>query len=71
MQRATISDDFGETSAIIKCEIDDNILDIDDTIDKIPSIMAVGGINSGNNNNFGSNTEILDCVVCGDRATGT
>ncbi|CAF3711333.1 unnamed protein product [Rotaria socialis] len=69
VQHAIMTDEFGETEPIIKLETDENCLDFDDDVHGNQAIMALG-INSTNNNNFGNNTEILDCIVCGDRATG-
>ncbi|CAM2697686.1 unnamed protein product [Rotaria socialis] len=64
-----MTDEFGETEPIIKLETDENCLDFDDDVHGNQAIMALG-INSTNKNTFGNNTEILDCIVCGDRATG-
>lgn len=56
-----MSGEFGETQTIIKNEINDDGFDFDEGG---PSAMSLD-ISSSNNIN-----EILDCVVCGDRATG-
>ncbi|CAF3008545.1 unnamed protein product [Rotaria socialis] len=69
VQHAIMTDEFGETEPIIKLETDENCLDFDDDVHGNQAIMALG-INSTNKNTFGNNTEILDCIVCGDRATG-
>ncbi|UJR14084.1 hypothetical protein I4U23_001080 [Adineta vaga] len=67
MQRAVINSEFDERVTIIKCENNEDCLEHD--MQRISTTMALG-INSMNNNTFGSNNELLDCVVCGDRATG-
>ncbi|CAF3720297.1 unnamed protein product [Rotaria magnacalcarata] len=64
-----MSDEFGETDTIIKLETDENCLDFDDDVHGKQAIMTLG-INSTNSDAFGNNNEILDCIVCGDRATG-
>ena len=69
MQRAIISGEFDETITIIKRETNDDGLGLDDGVDGVSTTMALG-VNSTSNNSFGSNNEVLDCVVCGDRATG-
>jgi hypothetical protein len=53
----------------IKCEIDDDIVGLNGGIGPASTAMALG-INSTTNTAFGNNTDGLDCVVCGDRATG-
>jgi len=67
VQRARINSDFGETVTIIKRETNDDCLS--DGIGGVSTTMALG-INLITNNIFGNNNELLDCVVCGDRATG-
>ncbi|CAF0921014.1 unnamed protein product [Adineta ricciae] len=67
MQRVTITGEFDERVAHIKCEKNDECLRHDN--ERISTTMALG-INSANNNTFGSNNELFDCVVCGDHATG-
>jgi hypothetical protein len=67
VQRARINSDFGETVTIIKRETNDDCLG--DGIGGVSTTMALG-INLITNNIFGNNNELLDCVVCGDRATG-
>ncbi|CAF3554146.1 unnamed protein product [Rotaria sp. Silwood1] len=71
VQRATISGGIGEIETIIKRETDDDCFGGNDGIGGGSTVMDLG-INSTNNNTFGTNNnnEILDCVVCGDRATG-
>lgn len=65
MQRAILTSEFGDTVAIIKRENNDECLG--DGVGGVSTTMALG-INSLTNNNY--NNELLDCVVCGDRATG-
>ncbi len=67
VQRAIFSSEFGETVTIIKRETNDDCLG--DGVGGVSTTMALG-INSISNNIFGNNNELLDCVVCGDRATG-
>ncbi|CAF3615289.1 unnamed protein product [Adineta steineri] len=69
VQRAIITSEFGETVTIIKRESNDDCLGVDDGVERISTTMALGN-NSTTNNTFGNNNELLDCVVCGDRATG-
>ncbi len=69
MQRSVISGELGETIRIIKRETDDDCLGLDNAVPRVSTMMALG-INSMTNNTFGNNNEVLDCVVCGDRATG-
>jgi hypothetical protein len=69
VQRAIISSEFGETVTAIKSETNDDSLGLDDGIGRVSTTMALS-VNSTNNNSFGSNNEVLDCVVCEDRATG-
>jgi hypothetical protein len=69
VQRSVINGELGETIRIIKRETDDDCLGLDNGIARVSTTMALG-INSMTNNSFGNNNEILDCVVCGDRATG-
>jgi hypothetical protein len=52
---------------IIKCEIDDESFNRNDGD---TSANLALGIKTMTNNTFGNNTDGLDCVVCGDRATG-
>ncbi len=67
MQRARISSELGETVKAIKRETNDDCLG--DGVGGVSTTMTLG-INSLTNNIFGNNHEPLDCVVCGDRATG-
>jgi hypothetical protein len=67
VQRAILNSEFGETVTIIKRETNDDCLG--DGVGGVSTTMALG-INSITNNIFGNNNELLDCVVCGDRATG-
>ncbi|CAF4652488.1 unnamed protein product [Rotaria socialis] len=60
---------ISEPLTIIKCEIDDDIVGLNDGIGPASTAMALG-INSATNTTFVNNTDGLDCVVCGDRATG-
>ncbi len=69
MQRSILSNEFGETVTNIKYETNEDCLGLNDSIGGVSTIMALG-VNSTNNNTFGNNNEVLDCVVCGDRATG-
>lgn len=56
--------------AKIKCEIDDDFqLYPNNTIDDHPTPTALGTY-SLKTQQFGNSNEPLDCVVCGDRATG-
>jgi hypothetical protein len=64
------SRDINEPVIIIKREIDDENLNVNSGIGGMSTTMALG-IKSMTNNSFGNNTDGLDCVVCGDRATGT
>ncbi|CAF0881073.1 unnamed protein product [Rotaria sordida] len=73
MQRAIVNSEFSETETIIKRETNDDSLDVNDGMGGGATVMDLGVSSTNNNNNnntFGSNNEILDCVVCGDRATG-
>ena len=65
MQRAIDSGEFSDTVTIIKREISDDCI----VVSGVPTTMAIGN-NSNTNNTLGNNNEVLDCVVCGDRATG-
>jgi hypothetical protein len=64
------SEDIGEPLVNIKREIDDENLDIDNGIGGMSTTMTLGIKTMTNNNTIPNNTEGLDCVVCGDRATG-
>lgn len=55
--------------AKIKCEIDDDFQLYPNTIEGHPTSTALGTY-SLKNQQFGNSNEPLDCVVCGDRATG-
>lgn len=55
--------------AKIKCEIDDDFQLYPNTIDGHPASTALGTY-ALKNQQFGNSNEPLDCVVCGDRATG-
>ncbi|CAF3898564.1 unnamed protein product [Rotaria sordida] len=73
VQRAIVNSEFSETETIIKRETNDDSLDVNDGMGGGATVMDLGVSSTNNNNNnntFGSNNEILDCVVCGDRATG-
>ena len=63
MQRAVLESDFAKSVAVIKHETNDECLG------GVSTTMALG-IRSIVRNSFASNDELLDCVVCGDRATG-
>ena len=63
------SEDIGEPLVNIKREVDDENLDIDNGPGGMSTTMALG-IKTMTNNTISNNTEGLDCVVCGDRATG-
>ena len=69
MRRTVGSEGISEPLTIIKCEVDDEIVGLNDGITSASTAMALG-INSATNTAFGNNTDGLDCVVCGDRATG-
>lgn len=69
MRRTVGSSGVNEPITIVKCEIDDDIVDLNGGFGLTSTAMALGN-NSTTNNTFGSNTDGLDCVVCGDRATG-
>ena len=69
MQRTVESAETTEPVTIIKCEIDDESFNLPDGLDDIAGTMTLG-IKTMTNNTFGNNTDGLDCVVCGDRATG-
>jgi hypothetical protein len=69
VQRAIISSEFGEPVTIIKRETNDDCLGLDNGVGGVSTTMALG-TNSITNNTFENNHELLDCVVCGDRATG-
>lgn len=66
MQRPFLS---GETVTIIKHETSDEGLTSSHALRRISKPMA-NTMNSPINPNFSNNQEPLDCVVCGDRATG-
>jgi hypothetical protein len=63
------SEDLDEHLVNIKREVDDENLSIDNGIRGMSATMALG-IKTMTNNSIGNNSEGLDCVVCGDRATG-
>jgi hypothetical protein len=69
VQRAIVGSKFDENITIIKNEVSDDSLSLDDAAGGVSTTMALG-INLSTNNTFGNNNEVLDCVVCGDRATG-
>ncbi|CAF0762062.1 unnamed protein product [Adineta steineri] len=69
VRRTVGNGDISEPVTIIKCEIDDQNSGLHNGIDDASTTIALG-INSMTNNTFVNNTETLDCVVCGDRATG-
>ncbi|CAF3415552.1 unnamed protein product [Rotaria sp. Silwood1] len=69
LRRTAGSGNISEPVTIIKCEIDDEIVGVNDGIGTVSTAMALG-INSTTNTSFGNSTDGLDCVVCGDRATG-
>ncbi|CAF2407740.1 unnamed protein product [Rotaria sp. Silwood2] len=69
VRRTVGSGNISEPVTIIKCEVDDEIVGLDDGIAAVSTAMALG-INSTTNTTFGNNADGLDCVVCGDRATG-
>ena len=55
--------------AKIKCEIDDDFQLYPNTLDGHPGPTALGTY-ALKSQAFGNSNEPLDCVVCGDRATG-
>ena len=67
VQRAIINSELGETVTIIKRETNDECLG--DGVGGVSTTMALG-IHLLTKEIFGNNHELLDCVVCGDRATG-
>ena len=70
MQPTVVSGNVGKTTAIIKCEAQDDYQPFNgDGFGGMSKAMNLGNY-SVKNQNFGNNTENLDCVVCGDRATG-
>jgi hypothetical protein len=64
VRRTIGSEEITEPVTIIKCEIDDQSLGLNNAFAEVSATMA-SGIKSMTNN-----IEGLDCVVCGDRATG-
>ncbi|CAF0847539.1 unnamed protein product [Rotaria sordida] len=69
VRRTIGSGNINEPVTIIKCEIDDEFVGPNDGLGVVSTAMALG-INSTTNTTFGNNADGLDCVVCGDRATG-
>lgn len=70
VRRTVGSGDISEPLAIVKCEVDDDLVGFNNNvIGGVSTAMALGN-NSTTNNAYGNNAEVLDCVVCGDRATG-
>jgi hypothetical protein len=69
VRRTIGSEEITEPVTIIKCEIDDQSLSLNNGFAEVSAITA-SGIKSIMNNISGYNIEGLDCVVCGDRATG-
>jgi len=61
--------EINESVINIKRELDDESQNFNTGVRGMSSTMALS-IKSMTNNTFGNNTEGLDCVVCGDRATG-
>ena len=63
--------DINEFVTVIKCEVGDEISGINDNISIAPTEMCLNINSTTNSSTFGSsNSDSLDCVVCGDRATG-
>lgn len=70
MQPTVVSENISKAAALIKCEVDDDCQQFNNNgHGGISSAMSLGNY-SIRANNFGNTAEILDCVVCGDRATG-
>ncbi len=69
MQHTVGNGEISEPVINIKHEIDDENLNLSSGIRGISATTALS-IKSMTNNTFGNNTDSLDCVVCGDRATG-
>jgi hypothetical protein len=69
VQRTVGSGEISEPVTIIKCEFDDESFNLNDGRGGMSTNMALGA-KTMTNNTFGNITDGLDCVVCGDRATG-
>jgi len=70
VQHIVDSDERSDSLISIKREFDDENLCFNQSTGGMSTTMALT-IKPMTNNSFGNNTESLDCVVCGDRATGT
>lgn len=71
MQPTVVNENISKPVTIIKCEVDDECQGFrTDGVADLSTTMTMGTY-SIKNNTFGGNSETLDCVVCGDRATGT
>ena len=70
MQPTVVNENISKPVTIIKCEIDDEYQGFrNDGVGDLSTTMT-SGTYSAKNNTFGGNNETLDCIVCGDRATG-
>jgi len=69
VQHIVDSDERSDSLISIKREFDDENLCFNQSTGGMSTTMALT-IKPMTNNSFGNNTESLDCVVCGDRATG-
>ena len=67
--RRTVGNEVTSEPVTIKCELDEHNVIFHDDVDDLAETMTLG-LHSMTNNTFGNNAESLDCVVCGDRATG-
>jgi hypothetical protein len=70
VQHSIGSGDINEQVIYIKREIDDDNLNFNNgPVGGTSTTMALS-VKTMTNNTMTNNTESLDCVVCGDRATG-
>lgn len=69
MRRIVGREEITEPVTIIKCEYDEQNLAFDPSVGGEPATMTLG-VHTMTNNAFANSAESLDCVVCGDRATG-
>ncbi|CAF1678152.1 unnamed protein product, partial [Adineta ricciae] len=65
----TVGNEATSEPVTIKCEFDEHNVIFHDGVGDLAETMTLG-LHSMTNNTFGNNAESLDCVVCGDRATG-
>lgn len=64
-----VNENLNRTMAKIKCEVEEDFHLYPSNNDRHPAAAALGAY-SMKNAPFGNSNEPLDCVVCGDRATG-